>query len=255
MGRLSVRPESTTSCARGRDAGARAVYRASDLRLRRSPARNRRSHCLQWEKQRIALTIDVPNSLQRCVDQMRKDLLGWPGFSYQNWQNAAQFCADNKINLDEALVWADKAISETVPQRRTGTKDFSTLKTKAAVLRAMGRDADADGVMDEAVAMADAPVMGIHQHGTSLLAAGRNGQGDDDLQAESPAASRGDVRHLRRPGAGLRGARRHQGTPSPNWEIAIRNIPDNQKANLPVYEAEQAPRRKGLESRHQQPYE
>jgi hypothetical protein len=81
---------------------------------------------LQWEKQRVALKIDVPNSLQLYVEQMRKDLLGWPGFNYQNWQNAAQFCADNKINLDEALVWAEKAISEpfaTPPRgRRTSTR-------------------------------------------------------------------------------------------------------------------------------------
>jgi predicted Zn-dependent protease len=37
----------------------------------------------------------------------------------------------------------------------------------------MGRDADAEGVMEEAVAMADAPVMGIHQYGASLIAAGK----------------------------------------------------------------------------------
>src|SRR4051794_30483670 len=113
---------------------------------------------LQWEKQRVALKIDVPNSLQVYVDQMRKDLLGWPGFNYQNWQNAAQFCADNKINLGEALVWADKAISEPFRNAAQGKKDFSTLRTKASVLRAMERGADADGVMDEAVAMPDAPV-------------------------------------------------------------------------------------------------
>ena len=43
---------------------------------------------------------------------IRKQLQGWPGFDYRNWQSAAQFCADNKINLEEALVWADKAIKE-----------------------------------------------------------------------------------------------------------------------------------------------
>src|SRR6185295_14128346 len=51
---------------------------------------------LQWEKQRVAIRIEVPDSLQLYVDQLRRDLLGWPGFNYQNWQNAAQFCADNR---------------------------------------------------------------------------------------------------------------------------------------------------------------
>src|SRR3954452_11810844 len=128
---------------------------------------------LQWEKQRAAFTINVPNSVQLYVDQMRKDLLGWPGFNYQNWQAAAQFCADNKINLDEALVWADKAIREPFRNAAQGREDFFTLRTKAAVLRAMGRDAEADTVMDTATTKVDAPVMGVHQYGASLLAAGK----------------------------------------------------------------------------------
>jgi len=35
------------------------------------------------------------------VDQTQKDLLAWPGFNCQNGQDAAQFSADSKINLDE----------------------------------------------------------------------------------------------------------------------------------------------------------
>jgi DUF2911 family protein len=190
---------------------------------------------LQWEKQRVALKIDVPDSLQLYVDQIRKDLLGWPGFNYQNWQNAAQFCADNKINLDEALVWADKAISEPFRNGALGKKDFSTLRTKASVLRAMGRGADADGVMDEAAAMADAPVMGIHQYGTSLIAAGRKDKAmaifrmNRERHPEEPFVTYvglargytalGDIKNA-----------------IANWEIALRNIPESQKPNLPVYE-------------------
>jgi hypothetical protein len=190
---------------------------------------------LQWEKQRVALKIDVPDSLQLYVDQMRKDLLGWPGFNYQNWQNAAQFCADNKINLEEALVWADKAISEPFRNAAQGRKDFYTLRTKAAVLRAMGRDGDADPVMDEAVAMDDAPVGGIHQYGTSLIAAGKKEKAmtvftlnrqrhPDDKFVTYVGLARGytalgDVKNA-----------------IANWETALKNIPENQKVNLPVYE-------------------
>jgi DUF2911 family protein len=200
---------------------------------------------LQWEKQRVALKIEVPNSLQLYVDEMRKDLLGWPGFNYQNWQNAAQFCADNKINLAEALVWAEKAISEPFRNAAQGRKDFYTLKTKSAVLRAMGRDADADTVMDEAIAMADAPVMGIHQYGTSLLAAGK----------KDKAMAIFTMNRQRHPDetfvtyVGLaRGYTALGDTKNAiaNWEIAIKNIPENQKINLPVYaQALKALREKG----------
>ena len=190
---------------------------------------------LQWEEQRAALKIDVPNSLQLYVDQMRKDLLGWPGFNYQNWQNAAQFCADNKINLDEALVWAEKAINEPFRNAAQGRKDFYTLRTKAAVLRAMGRDLDADSVMDEAVARDDAPVIGIHQYGTSLIAAGR----------KDKAMTIFTLNRQRHPDemfvtyVGLARGYTALGDTSKaiaNWEIALKNIPENQKVNLPVYE-------------------
>jgi hypothetical protein len=191
---------------------------------------------LQWEKQRVALKIDVPNSLQLYVDQMRKDLLGWPGFNYQNWQNAAQFCADNKINLDEALVWADKAISEPFRNAASGKKDFFTLRTKASVLRALKRDGDADGVMDEAVAMPDAPVFGIHQYGQSLITAGK----------KDKAMSVFRMNRERHPDetfvtyVGLaRGYTAIGDTKNAiaNWEIALKNLPENQKPNLAVYEA------------------
>ncbi len=190
---------------------------------------------LQWENRRVALKIDVPDSLQLYVDEMRKDLLGWPGFKYQNWQAAAQFCADNKINLDEALVWADKAIREPFRNAAPGREDFYTLRTKAAVLRAMGRDGDADTVMDKAVAMPEAPVMGIHQYGVALVAAGRKEHAmeiftsnrqrhPDELFVTYVGLARGYT------------ALGDTKKAIANWEIALKNIPDNQKPNLPVYE-------------------
>src|SRR5262249_25738280 len=124
---------------------------------------------LQWENKRIPLKIDGPNAAELYVTQRRKELPGWPGFNYQNWQQAAQFCADNKINLDEALVWAEKAISEPFRNAAQGREDFFTLRTKAAVLRAMGRDGEADGVMEKAGGMPGTPALPIHQYGMTLL--------------------------------------------------------------------------------------
>ena len=92
----------------------------------------------------------MPNVNELYARQMGKDLRAWAGFNYQNWQAAAQFAAANKVNLEEALVWADKAISEPFRNAAQGRADFSTLQTKAAVLTAMGRDADADTVIDRA---------------------------------------------------------------------------------------------------------
>ena len=106
---------------------------------------------LQWEKKRIPLKIEVPNVNALYVAKMRQDLQAWAGFNYQDWQNAAQFCADNKINLEEALQWADKAINGPFRGATIAHEDFSTLSTKAAVLEAMGRESDADALMEKAM--------------------------------------------------------------------------------------------------------
>jgi hypothetical protein len=190
---------------------------------------------LQWENKRIPLKISVPNVNELYVAQMRKDLLGWPGFSYQNWQLAAQFCADNNINLEEALVWADKAINEPFRNAAQGREDIFTLRTKAAVLRAMGRGAEAETVMDRAVRLPGSPAQPIHQYGLSLLAAGKKDKAMEIFKlnrAAHPDDTFTTYVGLARGYTAL-GNRKDA---IANWEIAIRNIPDNQKPNLGVYE-------------------
>ena len=190
---------------------------------------------LQWENKRIAFRIDVPNVNELYVAQMRKELLGWPGFNYQNWQTAAQFCADHRINLDEALIWADKSINEPFRGAAQGREEFSTLQTKAAVLHAMGRDADADAVMDKALRIPGTAVLPIHRYAGTLVAAGRNEKAlavyrlnremhPDDTFVTFVGLARGYTAIGDRKNA------------IANWEMALRNLPENQKGNLPVYE-------------------
>jgi tetratricopeptide (TPR) repeat protein len=190
---------------------------------------------LQWENKRVAFKIDVPNVNDLYVAQMRKELLGWPGFNYQNWQTAAQFCADHKINLDEALVWADKAIKEPFKGAAQGREDFSTLQTKAAVLHAMGRGSEADVVMDKALHIPGTAALPIHRYAATLVVAGRNEKAmevyrlnrelhPDDTFVTFVGLARGYT---------AIGDRKHA---IANWELALRNIPDDQKQNRPIYE-------------------
>ena len=134
---------------------------------------------LQWENKRVPFKIEVPNVNDIYVAKIRNDLQGWPGFNYLNWQNAAQFCADNKINLEEALVWADKAINVPFRGAALGREDFSTLQTKAAVLTAMGRDAEATATMDKAMRIPGTPPVSIHRYAMSLL---RNGKKEKAME-------------------------------------------------------------------------
>src|SRR5262249_1124901 len=126
---------------------------------------------LQWDTKNVPMRIEVPDAAMAYVEQMRQQLQGWPGFNYQNWQTAAQFCADHKINLEEALVWADKAIAEPFRNATQGREDFSTLGTKAAVLSALGRQNEADTLMDKALAFPGTTPFEAYVYTARLLAA------------------------------------------------------------------------------------
>jgi len=99
----------------------------------------------------------------------------------------------------------------------------------------MGRDTEADTVMDKAAGMPDATVMGVHQYGTSLITAGKNEKAMEIFKMNRQRHPEDTfVTYV-----GLaRGYTAIGDTKNAiaNWELAIKNIPDNQKQNLPVYE-------------------
>jgi predicted Zn-dependent protease len=79
--------------------------------------------------------------------------------------------------LEEALVWAEKAISEPFRNAARGRKDFSTLGTKAAVLEAMAKTAEADAVMDTAIRLSETAPQSVYQYCVRLLTTGRKERG------------------------------------------------------------------------------
>ncbi len=189
---------------------------------------------LQWERKRATFRIKVPNTTAIYVDQMRSELQRWPGFNYRNWQNAAQFCADHKINLEEALVWADKAISTPFRGAAMGHEEFGTLQTKAAVLRALGRDSEADAAMERAVALPGTESREIYRYGMSLLAK-RAGKAMEIFQLNRrrfPEEKFWTSMGLAR-GYTAAGDKSHA---IENWEIAIANVPTDLRAYLPQFQ-------------------
>src|SRR6185295_1754770 len=154
---------------------------------------------------------------------------------YRNWQAAAQFCADNKVNLEEALVWADKAIKEPFRGAAGGHEDFSTLQTKAAVLTALGRESEADAVMEKAMHLPGTDVTMVHQAGMRFLRTGRKDKAMEVFKFN--AAQHPDEKFYTRVGL----ARGYSATGDKtnaikNWELALQNVPDEQKPNLPIYQ-------------------
>ncbi len=190
---------------------------------------------LQWESKRIPFEIAVPNVNELWAAQMRKELLGWPGFDPENLRRAAQFCADKKVNLDEALVWADRAIREPFRGAAIGREDFATLWTKANVLEAMGRDSEAASVMETALRLPDTSVLYLHFYASGLLAGGKTPKALEVFELNAK-------RHPEEPywtHLGLARAYTAVGKKPDaikQWEFALRNVPDSEKSDIPAFE-------------------
>ena len=191
---------------------------------------------LQWEKKRIPFKIEVPNVNALYVAKMRQDLQSWAGFNYQDWQTAAQFCADNKINLEEALTWADLAINGPFRGATIGHEDFSTLSTKAAVLDAMGREADAESVMQKALQLPGTDAYSVYAYGMGLL---RNDKKDKAMkvftvnQQQHPQDKFWTSLGLARGYTAL-GEKKDA---IANWEIVLQNVPANLSNRTASYQA------------------
>jgi hypothetical protein len=190
---------------------------------------------LQWEKKRIPFKIDVPNVNDLYVAKIRQQLESWPGFRYEDWQAAAQFCADNKINLEEALTWAEKAISAPFRGATIGHEDFSTLQTKAAVLTAMGRDADADAVMQKALHLAGTDSYSVYAYAMGLLQNGKNSTAMEvfklNLQ-QHPEEKFWTFLGLAR-GYTAIGDKKNA---IASWETVLKNVPANFTSRTPAFE-------------------
>ncbi|MBK8700619.1 MAG: DUF2911 domain-containing protein [Saprospiraceae bacterium] len=123
---------------------------------------------LRWENLSVSMDISLPFSHDLYIAHYKDDLKGNKGFYWQNYLEAVSFCVQNNVHLDQALTWAETAINGTF----IGQKNFTTLSAKASVLQKMGRQVEADAVMDEAIAHPTADVIQIHSYGRQLLNAG-----------------------------------------------------------------------------------
>jgi tetratricopeptide (TPR) repeat protein len=188
---------------------------------------------LEWENKKIPFRIEVPDIHEIYLARIREELKSSPGFNYMSWMQAASYCANNKINLEEALTWADQAISAPF----IGQENFQTYQTKANVLNAMGKTSEADMIMDKAIDHGTASVGAIHQYARSLIEAGRNDKAMEVFQKNAkkhPEEKFTTNVGLARGYAALGDTKKA----IKYWETALENIPEDQKPNLSYYESE-----------------
>lgn len=196
--------------------------------------RNTATAYLQWENKRVGFKIDVPNVNELYVATMREQMRGTTaGFEHETYIHAANFCAQNKVELEQGLQWAEYAITDGF----VGRKNFTSLSTKASVLMAMDRETDAEAVMNEAIKHPTAGVSDIHQYARILLGAGKKEKAMEifkyNFKAHPEEKFTTNVGLAR--GYTALGDKKNA---IKHWEVAIKNLPENQKQNLAFYEGE-----------------
>jgi len=100
---------------------------------------------MAWEKLAVPFKITVSDG-ETVLPYIRQQLRGIQQYSWTPPNEAAQYCLTKKIDLPEALKWADLSIQNE--------ERFENLATKTDILKAMGKTTDADKTWQHAIEVA-----------------------------------------------------------------------------------------------------
>jgi tetratricopeptide (TPR) repeat protein len=100
---------------------------------------------MHWEKLAVPFKIEV-DTPAAVVESLRSQLRGLPRFSWQGWNQAAAYCAEHGVNVDEALGWSDRSIGMN--------ENFQNLRVKAALLEKKGDTKTAEALRAQAMKIA-----------------------------------------------------------------------------------------------------
>jgi len=116
-----------------------------------------------------------------------------------------------------------------------GHEDFSTLQTKAAVLEAMGRGAEADAIMQKAVRLPGTDAALIYVYGVGLLNAGKKEKAMEVflLNKQLNADKKFWISWGLARGYTALGDKQNA---IANWETAIENVPDSFRGRVPRFQ-------------------
>lgn len=102
---------------------------------------------LEWAEKRIPFTVSV-DLVETVLNNFRYELLGENTYHWEAWNDAARWCYDRNVNLEEALKWANRSINGGY----TGfaaNKNFTNLSTKARILLALNREEELTNTVKE----------------------------------------------------------------------------------------------------------
>ena len=110
-------------------------------------------HCvvaMQWEYVSVPFRIDVDVD-NIVIAKLRKEMTSRKSFIPALELQAAQYCLNKNINLEEALAWSKNAITGAA-----GQKTYITLRNLATAYEKLNRIPESDSTMNEALLIATA---------------------------------------------------------------------------------------------------
>ena len=117
---------------------------------------------LNWEKLKVPFKIEI-DLHEQMLDEMAVQLTGIPGFFWEGWNQAANYCYVNGVELEQGLEWADRSIGIT--------KNVTNTFTKALILSALGKNDEASKLKTEA--FTNAAEVDVNNLGYQLLGGGK----------------------------------------------------------------------------------
>ncbi len=120
---------------------------------------------LQWEELAVPWTVKVENVNDIYISKIKDNLTNVQGFGWRGWVAASQFCVAQNTHLEQALEWAEIAVSKQF----IGEVNYTTLSNKALVLDKLGRQEEAAKTMQAAIHDRTATALDLHQYGRRLL--------------------------------------------------------------------------------------
>ncbi len=126
---------------------------------------NSATAALIWEKKQIPFKIEVPVTDIVMAD-IRNAMKGQKGFARANWEQAANWAANNGGDLNEALQWIDGARQGQFFSQKT----FANAQIKAGILNKMNKQEEGLKLMDES--LKDGTVIQVHGYGRQLITLG-----------------------------------------------------------------------------------
>lgn len=126
---------------------------------------------LKWDELQVPFTIKAANLTDLYLARIRDELRGSLGFSWQNWNAAAQYALQQK-RFNEAVEFAGAAVNRSF----IGNENFQTLTTLAQAQEGAGKTAEAKASYDKAINHPTARPIDIHGYARQLLAAGKKAE-------------------------------------------------------------------------------